>query len=221
MTLKIQKRPRKRREFHIYNTPVFIKDFFLKDIDMPAVVEVIKQKVPRRVFYGLDAIYVGQFPDIEERNLTALYQNGAIYVSNDQDDEEDLIDDIIHEFAHFLEEYLEDEIYGDYALEEEFLKKRKILLNILREAGYTLDKKPFLSPEYSEDFDDFLYHYVGYEQLATLSAGVFFSPYGATSLKEYWANGFEAYLDGQAKALAKVSPALFNIVDRLIQNYGI
>ena len=63
--------------------------------------------------------------------MNAKYSDGAIYVTNEQDDEEDLIDDIIHEFAHAVEDRYNDYLYGDGSIEERFLFKRNKLKNTI------------------------------------------------------------------------------------------
>ena len=45
-------------------------------------------------------IIVGWFKEFEERDINAFYKDATIYVSNVQDDEDDMVDDIVHEFAH-------------------------------------------------------------------------------------------------------------------------
>jgi hypothetical protein len=42
--------------------------------------------------------------------------------------------------------------------------------------------------------------------------GLFVSPYGATSLQEYFANGFEKYYLGESKAVKDISPVLYNVL---------
>ena len=52
-----------------------------------------------------------------------MYKDGAIYLSPEQDNEEDLLDDILHELAHAVEKKNEDLIYRDGRLEREFVMK--------------------------------------------------------------------------------------------------
>jgi len=53
--------------------------------------------------------------------------------------------------------------------------------------------------------------------LATLGSGVFVSPYGITSLREYFANVFEEFfLDGEIYA-KKISPEAYNKIQNLIK----
>jgi len=40
--------------------------------------------------------------------------------------------------------------------------------------------------------------------------GIFSSPYAITSLREYWAKGFEEYYLGVQQDLKKISPVLFS-----------
>ncbi len=37
------------------------------------------------------------------RSFNSVYEDGAIYITNDQDDELDMVDDIVHEAAHAIE----------------------------------------------------------------------------------------------------------------------
>lgn len=47
-------------------------------------------------------------------------------MTNEQDEEMDMIDDIIHELAHAVEINNDEIIYGSGSLQREFLAKRKI-----------------------------------------------------------------------------------------------
>ena len=52
-----------------------------------------------------------------------------------------------------------------------------------------------------------------------ISANLFYSPYAVTSLKEYFANGFEAYFFyGEYAFLEKTCPKLFNKLSALLEN---
>ena len=54
--------------------------------------------------YVIDAFYVGQFKDLIDYERAAVYRDGAIFITNSQTDNSDMIDDIVHEIAHGLEE---------------------------------------------------------------------------------------------------------------------
>ena len=61
----------------------------------------------------------------------------------------------------------------------------------------------------------FLYREVGYPLMTSLTMGLFVSPYAATSIREYFARGFEEYYLGDRKYLTKISPMVYNKVQYL------
>ena len=63
---------------------------------------------------------------------------------------------------------------------------------------------------FAENFDEFLYKEVGYDLLNRLVTGLFASPYAATSLREYFANGFEYFFCKDSQYLQKISPKLYS-----------
>ena len=173
--------------------------------------------MPSHLFSEVDALFVGMFEDFEDRDINALYKDGAIYISNEQDNVEDMIDDIVHEFAHSIEEWAGMEIYGDSTIKYEFLAKREILFKQLSQLGYgNLHLNDFLDTEYSKNFDFFLYKSVGYDKLNMLTVGLFPSPYSATSIREYFAIGFEEYIYGDRRDLKEVSPFLHEKISQLV-----
>ena len=122
---------------------------------------------------------------------------------------------LVHELAHALEEIHKLDLYLDDIIEREFIGKRKKLFDILVANDYNVSIEPFLETEYSQKFDEFLYKNVGYPTLATLTMGLFISPYGATSMREYFANGFEEYYTGDAEMVRSVSPQLYDKIYNL------
>ena len=139
---------------------IIIKDNFLrKNIDLDSVMREVSAKVPNEYFENIDYMIVGQFDELDSRSVNAAYMDGAIYVTNDQDDESDLVDDIIHEIAHSVEEVFGAFVYGDGKLESEFISKRERLFHLL--SGHEeidLEYQNFLQPEYSREFDNLLYY---------------------------------------------------------------
>ena len=119
-----------------------------------------------------------------------------------------MVEDILHELAHSIEEVRAIDIYGDGAVEREFLGKRKRLLDILRSNGYHIPASSVMNPEYTLEFDAFLYEKIGYPELAALTMGLFISPYAITSLREYFASGLEEYFVGDIAAINNISPQL-------------
>jgi len=207
------------KEKNIGQTKVFIKDPISTNVNLDLVFDTLKQKIPAQFLNNIDYIIIGEFEDLKKRGMNAAYAERVIYLSNNQDDEDDISDDIAHEIAHSVEEASGLEIYSGGQLESEFIAKRERLFHLLEAEGFDIEYQEFMETEYSENFDNFLYHEVGYPLMSNLGANMFYSPYAATSLKEYFANGFEAYYYHQDRdKLASVSPILFDKLENLDYN---
>jgi hypothetical protein len=200
------------------NIPVYIKDALPKGVNIERVLKTVEQTIPRELIWDLDMVVVGHIPEFEERQINALYKDSAIYVTNAQSSNQDMVDDIVHEMAHCFEERHEEEIYGDMAIENEFIMKRKKLFEMLTNDNYDVPPRYFLDPEYDEDFDMFLYTVVGYPVLLTMTYDIFTSPYAITSLREYFAKGFEEFFLGNQKNLKEISPVLYNRLLKVTEN---
>ena len=210
-----EKAQKKQKEFKLFgDISVFIKDPLPEDIDIRSVLAKLESLIPRYFASGLDMIIIGANSEFEERDINAMYRDGAIYVTNFQITEGDLLDDIIHELAHAVEENNGEFLYSDELIFKEFMGKRKRLLDILTQEGYSVDMENSMNAEYNREFDEFLYQEVGYPTLTSLTMGLFASPYGATSLREYFANGFEEYFLGDRNYLKKISPFLYSKLDK-------
>lgn len=206
-----------RREYHLFNRIyVYIKDPLPEDINLSLILQRVEDTIPEHLTRDVDSVFIGQFEELISREVDAVYDKGTIYLTNDQDNDEDVFDDIIHEFGHSIENWAGMEIYGDGAIEREFVAKRKKLFTILKSLEYDVQLIDFLDTEYSKNFDFFLYKSVGYDKLNLLTVGLFPTAYSATSVKEYFAIGFSEYLYGDRKNLKQVSPFLYQKVGQLI-----
>jgi len=197
----------------VNNIYTFIKDPLLNDLDLDYVLDYVRKTIPEHLVYGLESIYIGQFAELEQNNVNAMFKDGAIYATNDQANEEDLIDDIVHELAHLVEERYGEHIYDDRSIINEFLGKRGRLYHIMMAEGYGFPKEYFYELEYNKAFDEFLYKTVGYDKLTFLTMGLFVSPYGATSLQEYFANSFQHYFLTDREHVKNTSPAVFKKIE--------
>jgi hypothetical protein len=206
-----------RKEYHLFNRIyVYIKDPLPQDINLTLVIQRIENTIPEHLTQDVDSIFIGQFEELIAREVEAVYDKGTIYLTNVQDDDDDIFDDIVHEIAHSIENWAGIEIYGDGAIEREFTAKRKKLFAILKSLNYDVQLIDFLDTEYSKNFDFFLYKTVGYDKLNLLTVGLFPSAYSATSIREYFAIGFEEYLYGDRKELKLNSPFLYERINQLI-----
>ena len=189
---------------------VYFKEPVASDIDVENVVAKLESKLPAHLLEEIEMIIVGWFKEFEERDINAFYDGGTIYVSNLQDDEDDMYDDLVHEVAHSIESPHGYYLYADEKIKNEFLAKRAMLHDILWNMGYKTPKSFFNEIEYNQEFDDFLHKKVGYDKLARVMQGLFINVYAATSLREYFATAFtDFYLDSNHNFLQKVSPAVY------------
>ncbi len=195
---------------------VFVKDPLPAGVKIDYVLSFIEKRIPEHLVYGIDMVYVGDFEEFKARDTNAAYKDGALYITNEQTNEEDMIDDIVHEMSHACEESYYSLIYSDGSIQAEFLGKRRRLFEILKAEEYKVNLEDFLNIEYSEEFDEFLYREVGYDKLTFFTMGLFVSPYGATSCREYFANGFEHYFLTDPQYVKVVSPAVYDKVDGLV-----
>lgn len=189
---------------------VFFKDP-VNNIDVEKIIADVESRIPLHLMSEIEMIIFGWFDEFEQRSINAFYDSGTLYISNIQDDASDLYDDLIHEISHSLEEPHGYFLYGDKKIENEFLRKRQYLHDMLWKMGYKAPLSVFMNVEYSEEFDKLLHEKIGYQKLSNIMTGIFITPYAATSLREYFATGFtEFYLHPNDHGfLQKVSPELY------------
>jgi len=214
-----QRAKRKRKEFTIFHrVGVSILNELASGVDMSLVVDKIEKMLPMHLLDEIDEIFIGSFEENDERALEAHYESGAIYITGDLPTDLDYIENIVHETAHSIESARGLEIYGDSRIEQEFLGKRRRLRDTLKSHGIKTTNLDFEDPEYSPELDSFFYKSIGYENLFPMTVGLFVSPYGATCLGEYFANGFEEFFMGDREHLKRISPELFMKIVEIIDN---
>tara|TARA_A100001515_G_C4527271_1_gene195627 strand:- start:6 stop:677 length:672 start_codon:yes stop_codon:yes gene_type:complete len=185
---------------------VVIKDQITNEVDLSAVFAKILKIIPDHFLELVDVVYIGDFDFLREKSVNASYMDGAIYTTNTQDSDSDLIDDLVHELSHAVEDAYGHFIYDDGSVEREFLGKRNRLKRILVHADYDVGHVDFTNPEYDEGFDNLLHRQIGYEKIMSLVPGLFLAPYSITSVREYFARGFEEFYLGDRIYLKKICP---------------
>jgi len=201
-------------EYYIHNIPLFVVDEVSDSVSIPELCQEIENLIPQEsLFSNVDVFYIGNFKELKNHN--AAFSNGAIYISNKESTNADLIEDIVHELAHSLEQAFSGHIYSDEFINE-FKSKRRALKRILDSEGYKINSMFYDYTEYNKKFDDFLSNKVGYPKLLNLTRGLFASPYGATSIREYFANGFEKYVLDNPSTVEQISPVLYRKMQEII-----
>ena len=94
-----EKGKRLKDMYSVSGIDVFIKDKLPEDIDAEFVFNYVSSRLPAHLIDGVDIIYIGQFPRMKQKGINAYYEDGAVYVTNQQSDDMDMIDDIIHELS--------------------------------------------------------------------------------------------------------------------------
>ena len=219
----ILKSKKQKREFLLFGRiMIFIQDPLVSDVvDFDEIVKDLGTLVPPHLFENLDIIYIGQEKELIDRELEALYDSGAVYITNTLAENIDYIENIIHENAHAIEEAHGLLIYGDGRIQREFVGKRNRLFHIIKSQGYDVSDLNYNESEYQQEIDDFLYQELGYDNLNYLINGLFLNPYAVTSISEYFASGLEKYLIDATKReqLRKLSPELTKKIEELINGY--
>ena len=207
---------RMKDQYKVNGIDVFIKDRMTQGVDPEFVFNYISARVPFYLTRDVEIIYIGDFPEMHEREINAFYEDGAIYVTNDQEDEMDMIEDIIHELSHAIEQKNGESIYGDSNLEREFRAKRQRLESLLKQ-NYEVPADFSITLDYDKTIDMFLYKTVGYDALNQICVNIFPSAYACTSISEYWAKGFEEIFIGDKALIRRQCPILYNKLINVIE----
>tara|TARA_Y100000034_G_scaffold126518_1_gene177857 strand:+ start:628 stop:1302 length:675 start_codon:yes stop_codon:yes gene_type:complete len=217
---RIKEQQDQKSEYTVFGSiPIIIKDKLTNYVDMTQLVKTIETLLPRFSKNLVKAIIVADHPIFDMKKVNAFYYDKKMYISNHQDDLNDMLDDIVHEYAHVLEKEYSKEIYSDKIIEDEFLLKRRQLERIIKYQDFDINEYDFDDIKYNKELDNFLLNVIGYERFGKLTNyGLFINPYAATSLREYYATGFEEYMLGDHQELQTISPKLFNKIKNIVDN---
>ena len=163
-------------EYNLQNFQVFVKQA-PENIDVEKTFKKVNLFIPQNIISIIDVVYIGDFSFLNDRNINAMYKDGGVYISKEQDNEKDLIDDFVHELAHAVEEEHGDFLYADEEIKNEYFGKLKKLKNYLAFEGYDIRNVNFFNTNYDKDFDSFLLNDIGYDKLRYFIDGLFLAPY--------------------------------------------
>ena len=106
-----------QKEYRLFGKLLYVQEPFIGDVDVQNVINDIEYSIPPHLFEEVDTIIVGAFDFLEERDLEAIYKDGAIYISSKIINSRDLLENILHEMAHSLEDLMGYYIYSDGTLQ--------------------------------------------------------------------------------------------------------
>ena len=210
---------KKNNKFSINGILVTISGSTFMDIsDIKQQIEIMNSRVPSFMLAGIKQILIDDYEFLNDKDLQAAYKNSNIYISSRVSNEYQLLSILVHEVAHSVEVKFSKLIYSDKTIEKEFLQKRKMLWQTLKQKGFNIDLNKCLKLDYDHEFDLFLYDTIGYPTLTVLTANIFHSPYAATSLREYFADAFEAFfMKDRIHMIKKISPVVYNKIISLLK----
>jgi hypothetical protein len=214
----IKRGKKQQKEYQFGTGYVFVKDPLPDSVDVQQVIDTVEKIIPFAMRHMIETIMIGNFQEFEERRVNAVYKGGSIYITNAQTNNDDMVDDLVHEIAHAVEDEYGYFLYGgDRKLVEEFTRKRLKLKSYLESENISTDGFDFADVEYNLEFDDYLFQTVGYPMLTSLSVGLFPDAYSPTSIREYFATGFEVYFLGDRNYLRRTSPTLYGKIKEILE----
>ena len=213
------KKAQDRNEYMLFNVPVYVVNKFPSNIKINNILDSVKNIINKKYLDRLEAIYIGDFKDLNRRDIQSMLKDDAIWISSNNVKniitEPLVVENIIHEIAHLLEEKYQSQIYGDGKLEREYDSKKNRLFHLLKNEGYDIDLNLFFSDDMLKEFDNFLYKMVGYDKISLLTAGLFLSPYSITTIREYFASGMLDYLTNDNSYIDEISPVLYSKIKQI------
>jgi hypothetical protein len=213
------KKAQDRNEYMLFNVPVYVINKFPSNIKINNILDSVKDIINKKYLDGLETIYIGDFKDLNRRDIQSMLKDDAIWISSNNVKnvitEPLVVENIIHEIAHLLEEKYQSQIYGDGKLEREYNSKKNRLFHLLKNEGYDIDLELFFSDDMLKEFDNFLYKVVGYDKISLLTAGLFLSPYSITTIREYFASGMLDYLTNDNSYIDEISPVLYSKIKQI------
>jgi len=194
---------------------IYVDDPLPDGISVNDFIKTAERALPSHFFKHIDSIHIGEYDFLLRNNMKSYYKNGKIFISAADTTLPHLLFDLFHEVAHSLEKPYNEFIYGDGALEKEFLNKRITFERFMNVYFPETKKYSFNNTEYNKEFDELLHKRIGYDKLRNFTDSIFVSPYAATSLREYFASGLESYIEGNREELDRLCPVLYNKIKLL------
>ena len=77
----VKKSKKLKDHYMLGDVNIYVKDQLPENVDIDFVIRYVAKRLPNHVLTNIDIIYVGHFQDLVDRDINALWQNGAIYIT--------------------------------------------------------------------------------------------------------------------------------------------
>ena len=71
--------------------PVWTEDPLSDTVNLKQVLEQVERLIPSAFLKYVQAVRIGMFDEMIERSVNALYKDGVLYITNVQDNNQDII----------------------------------------------------------------------------------------------------------------------------------
>ena len=71
-----------QKEFYLYDIPIFLLEKLPSNININNIINNIKDLIPYEMYSNLEGIYVGDFKELKDRQVQAIFKDGVIYLSS-------------------------------------------------------------------------------------------------------------------------------------------
>lgn len=204
--------------FDAHGVRFFIKTNLPDHISVDDLRKKIFKTLPPILFSGVKSVFVGDFEYLKARGATAISYEDSVFLTNDQDNIDDMIDDIAHELGHHVEKSFFHNIHRNPALQKEFIAKKTVAMKTLGQMGFDTTKSIPAKIEHDVELDKLLTSKIGLHNLEKEFANLVVTPYSLISLSEYFCEGLEFFLLNDAFYLQSVCPILYNVIETILNS---
>ena len=73
-----------RKESYILSgqIPVYILNKLSPNLDLNNIIDLLEESIPESILSLIEGIYIGDFKELKDRNIQAMFKYGVIYLSS-------------------------------------------------------------------------------------------------------------------------------------------
>ena len=95
---------KQNKHFSMHGIEISIKDEIVNGFSIKQIINQVLDLVPNHLFDNIDSIKVGQFEELQDRSLQAMYDNRTIYLTNTRKLEKEMVSEmcLLNKYIHNL-----------------------------------------------------------------------------------------------------------------------